>query len=325
MKSTGFRAATLVTGLLAMPLLSPSIEAPIETLAHLAPPRPNLRNRVQLVEGQSQAYYAHVHPYLEKPLNQLVQEIPALGGIQPAADQRALPEILARTGELVRVFFDDIVDLLAHEDIDEAKLNDKGDVRGEQHLRYDYLIILHREELPPRVEEFRMDPLGSRTEPKGIGNGFAATSGFALKCIHFLPDLRPDSTFRYLGDELVGSRDTYVVAFAQRPGHATSMDRITGEWGSVSVLVQGIAWIDKTNFQIVQLRTDLLGPRSEIGLNQQTTVITLDPVRLPEVDTTFWLPAKVSVYANFRGQNFRNEHRYADYQRFHVAVKMLPQ
>ncbi|MGB8322165.1 MAG: hypothetical protein WCE52_04310 [Candidatus Acidiferrum sp.] len=189
-------------------------------------------------------------------MEQLVQGIPELAGIQPAADQRALPEILAKTGERVRVFFDDIVDLLAHEDIDEAKLNNKGDVRGKQHLRYDYLIILHRQELPPRVEEYRMDQFGSRTEPEGFGKGFAITSGFAFKCIHFLPDLRPDSTFRYLGDELVGSRDTYVVAFAQRPGHSTNMDRVTGEWGTLSVLVQGIAWIDKTSYQIVQLRTD---------------------------------------------------------------------
>jgi hypothetical protein len=103
------------------------------------------------------------------------------------------------------------------------------------------------------------------------------------------------------------------------------MDQATGEWGTIGLLVQGIAWVDKASFQIVQLRTDLLAPRSDIGLNQQTTLITFDPVRIPDVETTFWLPAKVDVYANFRGQIFRNEHHYADYQRFHVAVKMLPQ
>lgn len=285
----------------------------------------NLMRTSQLVDARAQDYYANAHPYLEKSIDELLASIPELTGIHPAADQQAISEIIAKAGEHVRIFFDDIVDLLAHEDIDETKLNSRGGVRGKQHFRYDYLIVLHQDELPQRLEEYRMDAAGGRTEPKGFENGFATTSGFALKCIHFLPALRSDSTFRYLGDELVGTRDTYVVAFAQRPGQSTRMDQATGEWGSIGLLVQGIAWVDKASFQIVQLRTDLLAPRSDIGLNQQTTLITFEPVRIPDVETTFWLPAKVEVYANFRGQFFRNEHHYADYQRFHVAVKMLPQ
>jgi hypothetical protein len=279
----------------------------------------------QLMDARAQEYYAGTRPYLAKPLEELVVDLPELKGLQPAADQQTLPNILSKTGERVRIFFDDIVDLLAHEDIEEQRLNQKGSVRSKQHLRYDYLILLHRDELPIRVEELRIDAHGDRTEPQGFEDGYATTSGFALRCIHFLPSQRSDSTFRYLGDQIVGSRDTYVMAFAQRPGQSTSVDYASGEWGIVALLVQGIAWIDKTSFEIIQLRTDLLAPRSDIGLAQQTTLITFKPVKLPDVDTPFWLPEDVSVYAKFRNQIFRNEHRYADYQRYRVAVKMVNQ
>lgn len=46
---------------------------------------------------------------------------------------------------------------------------------------------------------------------------------------------------------------------------------------------QGIAWIDNANFQIVQMRADLLGPRPEIGLDEQTTEITFGEVRFADV------------------------------------------
>jgi hypothetical protein len=73
---------------------------------------------------------------------------------------------------------------------------------------------MHRDKFQSRLEEYRTDLQGNRMEPEGIDKGFSVTSGFALNCTHFSPALRSDSTFRYLGDEVFGSRNTYVVAFA---------------------------------------------------------------------------------------------------------------
>lgn len=99
------------------------------------------------------------------------------------------------------------------------------------------------------------------------------------------------------------------------------------------MLVQGIAWIDKNNFQIVRLRTDLLAPRWDVGLNQQTTEVTLGKVQLADIATPLWLPSSVKVYVEFNTHNggvdeffelsYRNEHRYMDYQRYRVATKVV--
>jgi hypothetical protein len=122
----------------------------------------------------------------------------------------------------------------------------------------------------------------------------------------------------------MGSRNTYVVAFAQRPGQATISSTVRWSGGTVPILVQGIVWVDQDSFQIICTRTDLLAPRNDIGLTRQTTDLTLSEVKLPDLATPLWLPSDVKVYLVFKGLTFRNEHRYADYQHFGVSIKIGP-
>ena len=276
-----------------------------------------------------QLFYANVKPHLEEPPEKLIAQIPELQGLRPAADQQPLSRILASTGHVVEAYFDSLVDLIAHEDIDQEILNAHGTIKRKQHKKYDYLILLHRDELPPRVEEYRIAPDGNRVEQTGRGAGFPITSGFALNCIHFLPDFRSDSTFRYLGEQVLNSRNTFVVAFAQQPAKARYLVRvsISGQSSSTStpVLIQGIAWIDQSNYQILRLRTDLLAPRPDVGLSALTTEVTFAEFRLPDLPGPLWLPGKVSVADEHNGHAYLNQHLYSNYQRFGVAVKMLPQ
>ena len=93
-----------------------------------------------------------------------------------------------------------------------------------------------------------------------------------------------------------------------------------------------MAWVDKSNFQIIRMRTDLLVPVPEIALDNQTTEVTFSKVQLREVASPLWLPREVKVHLRFkeadakRGKtyelDYRNDHHYTDYQRFRVSVKM---
>jgi hypothetical protein len=270
-----------------------------------------------------QSYYKNAHPYLEEPLEKLVQQIPELKTLQPAADQQPLAMILEKTGERVRDFFRDIVDLTADEEIRQEKLSSNGTIKASRQNHYSYLILTHREELFPRLEEYRTNVKGIRAEQVGADKGFPVDIGFALECRHFLPGRRSDSTFVYLGDEMIGPRNTYVVAFAQRPGQATAGTWSEGNW-SVAILVQGIAWIDKESFQIIRLRTDLLAPRRDVGLEQVTTELTLGEVQLPDLATPLWMPSEVMVRTEVRGKIYQNEHQYTNYKRFGVSIKIGP-
>jgi hypothetical protein len=271
-------------------------------------------------------YYANAHPYLEEPLKRLIKHMPELSPLRAAPNQDLLPIILMHVGMRTKEFFDDVVDLAAREQVSQQILTLKGARIDGRQVQYDYLILVNRGEIPPRYEEYRADGEGKRADQEGLEQGYAITSGFALKCIYFLPAMHEDSTFRYLGDEMVGLRDTYVVAFAQRPTQTGFWGTVTGAWGTVRILDQGIAWIDKNTFQILRLRTDLLAAHSEIGLARQTTEIVFGAVEIPDVAKPLWLPSEVRVDADFQGHTFRNDHHYSDYRRFRVSVKMgLPE
>jgi len=283
--------------------------------------------------------YANAHPYIDEPPKQLAKRIPQLKDLRPIQDQHELPAILQRTGARVDDFFNHITDLTAREEISLVRLKQetpfaRPELAGEN-VHDSYLILRHGSRNRADIVEYRTDGKGENFDRAVVKNGYLVTSGFALSCNYFSTGFQPESAFRYLGDQKAGGRDTYVVGFAQQPAKATLSITMRGRNGAAAhLLVQGIAWIDKTNFQIVRMRTDLLVPRWDIGLNQQTTEVTLGEIQLADVATPLWLPSSVKVFVEFTTHNgdldefyelsYRNEHRYTDYQRYRVATKVIP-
>ena len=261
-------------------------------------------------------------PYLDWTTARLTEHIPELKALEPAADQQQLSVILQNMGRTMDDFVQNIVDLIAHEEVIQEKLNAKGKVRSKERVQDNYLIFDHGYEWGASAE-YRMDDRGNRLGSIGLDKGYVATSGFALSCISFSTVAQPQSRFRYLGDEKLGSRETYVLGFAQKPGQATfttSMRRTGGR--VVRMFTQGILWVDKTSFQILRMRSDLLVPSAELGLDQLTTDVAFDEVRLQDVINPLWLPSDVDVYMEISGGKYRNVHHYTNYRSYRVSVKI---
>jgi len=273
----------------------------------------------------------NVHPYLEEPLKQLIKQIPELKHVQPTTDQQELPMILRKTGEKVDEFFNNAVDLIANEEIKQERMSVFGVAGGRKPIRDSYLIVRDKEGKEGTFNEYRMDEDGNRVDESGLRRGFLVTSGFALTSADFSPGYQPDSEFRYIGEEKIDGKDSYVVAFAQIPGKAVLTAVMSGPEGvAVELLRQGVAWVDKESFYIVRMRTDLLVRRPEIGLDEQTTKVKFSEVRLADVATPLWLPRDVSVYMRLgKSANrpfeeaFLNEHHYTNYRRYRVSTRMV--
>lgn len=269
----------------------------------------------------SSAVYANARPYLDWPLTQLTGQIPELKAIQPAPNQQQLPIILQNMGRAVDDFVRNIGDLIAHEDVTQEKLDVRGKIKAKERVQDDYLILHHGYEWGANAE-YRMDDKGNRLGPIGLEKGYLVTSGHALSCISFSTVVQPQSRFRYLGDERLGSRETYVLGFAQEPG-ATFTTTMSGTGGhEVDMLMQGILWVDKHRFQILRMRSDLLAPNAELGLDQLTTEVTFDQVRLQDVPSPLWLPSEVTVYMEINREKYRNLHHYTNYRRYRVDVRI---
>jgi hypothetical protein len=264
-------------------------------------------------------------------MKQLIKRISELRGIRSEADQQELPMILREAGERLDEFFDNVVDLVSQEEIKEERLGSFGAVTASLPVRDNYLILRHANGTRAEFDEFRMDEQGRRLDEVGLQRGFIVTSGFALICRHFSTAFQPDSTFRYLGEQKIGGRETYVVAFAQRPGKAHVAVAMNGPRGiATHMLTQGIAWVDKANFHILRMRTDLLARQPQIGLDEQTTKVDFSEVTFADVATPLWLPRDVNVYVKLGKlddrhfeEAFRNVHRYTNYRRYRVSTKMM--
>jgi len=281
-----------------------------------------LTNASNPAVADQQSYYANVHPYFEEPFARLVARIPVLASLQPSSDQQQLLTILQRMGDRMDDFQRDIGDLIAREEVIQEQLNEKGKVKSKERVRDSYLILHHGNDWGASAE-YRMDENGDKLGFRGLHSGYLVTSGFALSCISFSTAGQSQSRFRYLGEQKVDGREAYVLGYAQLPGKATFTTVMTGAGKTrVEMLTQGILWVDKDKYQILQMHTDLLAPRVEISLNRETTEVKFGETHLPDVPDPLWLPTVVNVYLEISNRGFRNEHHYTHYRRYRVSVKI---
>jgi hypothetical protein len=263
----------------------------------------------------------HATTYIDLTLEQLIAKIPELNGLRPARDQTQLPLILKNAGRNIDTFGHNVGDLIADEDLTQQKLNPDGKIKAKQRTQDDYLILQHGSEWGAN-SEYRMDKRGNRLESTGLQKGYLVTAGYALNCMTFCTAVQPQSDFRYLGDQKIGARDTFVVVFAQRPEDATFKTMMRDDGIDVEMLTQGILWIEKDSFQILRLRTDLLDPSAKLRIRSITTTVDFRPIKLRDNPDPLWLPNDVTVFLHINGEKYRNLHHYSNYRRYQVAVKI---
>jgi hypothetical protein len=269
---------------------------------------------------------SEVPTYLDETPKRLLKQVKELKGFQPAADQQILPMILKKTGEEVDQFLKNVVDVVAEEEIKQER---DGISSSRKPSHDNYLILRHGEGTEGIFDEFRMDEEGNRLDASPR-RGFLITTGFALTCLQFSTAMQPASKFRYLGDQKIAKKETYVVAFAQMPGETGMEVTMRGPGGEVHMELQGIAWVDKESFHILRIRTDLLEPEPRAGLEEQTTKVNFSEVQLQDVATPLWLPQDVVVNLKLSPTlnrpfevEFKNVHHYTNYRRYRVTTKIV--
>jgi hypothetical protein len=303
--------------------------------------------------GEHLEVYRNVKSYVDRSTAELVAEIPDLKGLQPVADkeegEKALGGILGRVGESVRQFFAKFPDITSVEHITMERLGSDGKLQAQRGETFRYLAVVRSEPGVSTLREYRTDMAGNLVQIEGLPQGFVTTEGFASMSIYFLPALRQEAFFRYLGDQKLDGKETNVVAFAQRPGWASIPVRVSMRGQTAQLFVQGLAWIDSASSEIIHMRIDLLAPRPEIGLTGETTEIDFAKVQFPKMPgVALWMPREVTVTTQWEGTvrvetvyyvpgeksqwtevskrpehlTYRNTHSYSEYGLFGATSKL---
>lgn len=89
------------------------------------------------------------------------------------------------------------------------------------------------------------------------------------------------------------------------------------------MLLQGIAWVDQTDFRIGRLRTDLLAPQPEIDYQKQTSDIAFGQVHVAALALALWLPQAVDAEMEASGQHLLEQHRYSKYRLYQSTSRII--
>ncbi len=273
-----------------------------------------------------QHVYDGARTIIEYSQAELLSAFPELRQLRFAEGQEELPRILGRAGANVEAAVDGLPNLISQEDVTQRTITVErsASVKTWRLGPFNYMILAHENNGNITLEEYRTDSQGNRSGPQQLERDFFLTSGFSTMWTLFNPGNRSAANFRLLGREELDGHTTDLVAFAQRPGWAAIVGHVVENGRSAVILYQGIAWIDVPTYQIIRMRADMLAPRWDVGLRQQTTEIEFGEVRLPGVVTRLWLPQTVVVTTSWTVETLRNEHRYTNYRLFRVESTIKP-
>jgi hypothetical protein len=278
--------------------------------------------------------YSGAHPYMDESLPELKKTVRELGGLKPTPSQEQPSDLVAKVGAKADELLQKIPDLISDEAVSQTQYAASQGIlpgcSGTECLAagrgsvwdqsFSYLILTHP------TPDGRLALQEYRTNGKGkaaLGGRAPNFQGFISAWIVFSSANQVESRFRYLGQQQTDGHSTFVVGFAQIPAAVESPGIFLSEREPVPMLLQGIAWIDQSDFRIVRLRTDLLAPLPEILVQKETANILFGPVHIPTLDLKLWLPQAVHVEMEARGRIVQEQHKYSKYRLYKAKSKMV--
>jgi len=274
-------------------------------------------------------------------IEELQQTVPELKGLKPSTDQGRLAPLLENVGAKMEDLARNTPNLIARETV--VSSPQRADTTKRE---YDYLILPHIDGTMVRLDEFRLDlksgekfqtdealmtdsslhdTLERASSEIAASNGNRPlTQGFATSWVHFYPSNRPRVSYRYLGEQKRDGHHTLVLAFAQKPESVLLPAVFRYQDKTAPMFLQGIAWVDPSDFRILRLRTDLLSPVPEVSLQRLTADIQFGLTRIEQVHTPLPLPHDVMITAVVGGATMREIHEYSGYHLFRAQSRVVP-
>jgi hypothetical protein len=271
--------------------------------------------------------WTNAKPYLDDPLPKLQAAMPELRGLDPASSQEQLPSFLDRAGEKCVDLSLRTPNLISREEvITLAPAPPRAGFSlhpydGIETQTFDYLLLSEQTSSGMEFHEYRS--LHGQPVSPNLLLGVSA-QGFISEWLRLYPGNRSESRFRYLGQQVVEKHQTAVLAFAQIPGSVKFPATFTAEGVSVPMLLQGILWLDSSDFRIVRIREDLLAPQSDAHLKKFTVMIRFGEVHIAKAASSLWVPQQVVLDWEFNGKIVQRRHRYSDYHLYTAKARILP-
>jgi hypothetical protein len=226
------------------------------------------------------------------------------------ATQASTP--LNRAAEAAELFWDQFIAVQSVERITQTKLKEDGKVASSLTSEFDYVALLKARANGVAVEESRV-PRGAKAQQ---AEPLLLTSGFPALLLLFHSDFRDKFEFE-MSPDTDPPAGTVRVAFKSKPGvHSMSALKLNSRL--YPILWRGFAWVEETTGAVRRIVTTLDGSMDDIGLAELRAEVEYKPVSLR--DTTYNLPARVTVTAGTAKRRWRTVHEFSGYKMFTVTT-----
>jgi hypothetical protein len=175
----------------------------------------------------------------------------------------------------------------------------------------------------PVLEEYRTNAKDQTVNPNDFSAGNPKSVGYGNTWMMFVPTNLQESRFRYLGHQKIEHHDTLVIAFAQDPDHATMRSAVGIGADACRHFIQGILWIDQSNFEIVRLETDLLSPLPGVHLTRLRSELHFSEVKIPTRNLILWMPSDVKISWQGKDAAGIELHHYSNYRLFAATSRII--
>ena len=262
---------------------------PVKTAGQDSPPRSLIQSETKAASG---------------PLKKVVDpNIPCL-----------VEELLGAAGRQIEEFVRSLERFSATEHVEHYSIDKTGNRKKPETRTFNYAVNVNQAEKGLIwLEEFR----NGSTDPE-MFPAHLATFGLPGLDLIFHPMLSSDFDFQCEGMGQWEGREAWQVHFVQRADRPARIRAYRVNREIFPVELQGRAWIDPVNHNVIRLESELAKPVPQIGLTQEHLAISYAPVRFASTGEQVWLPQEAELHVEMRGKRFYRQHRFSDFKLFSV-------
>ena len=227
-------------------------------------------------------------------------------------------DLLERTAERAKQFWDQLSSVAITENVLQEKLDPKGKVILNNRTTYDYLITVRSDSGGMLVDESRLATgQGPKKAPQGI---LLTTQGFATLMTIFHPQFQPSYTFKIEGEEEIAGRNLVRVTFVPRNGAPTpAILALKGR--DYPIAWEGTAWIEPQSASVTRLEARWKDPAEDLGLQSLSSEVQYVPISFKGQNQPYWLPTMAKIEVQTRHQHWRNTHQFSRHRLFNVDAE----
>lgn len=226
-------------------------------------------------------------------------------------------DVLHGAGQRMIEFVTGLEKFAATEHVEHFPIDKTGTRKDPEQRQFSYVVTVSQNRLGTfLLDEYRNNHDSPEDFPEHI-----ATHGLPAMALIFHPVLASDFDFKCEGLGQWGGKPVWQVHFAQREDRRVRIRSYVVNGNSYPVYLEGRAWIDPKNFEVIRMESELAKPVAPIELSKERLAISYAPVHFPAERQVLWLPREAEMYVEQKRRRYYRRHTFSDFKLFTVATE----